>query len=83
MTVQELVTRLPEIPTDLLDEPALERFAETFDELLCSARNPSACPTQHDAANHYYLKRLQGLCAMAHDSNTTRQDQIQLFPVIR
>ncbi len=56
MTVQELVTRFPEIPKDLHDEPTLERFAENFDELLRTARNPSACSTQHDAANHYYLK---------------------------
>ncbi len=56
MTVQELVARFPEIPKDLHGEPILSRFAEVFGELLMAARNPSACATQHDAANHYYLK---------------------------
>ena len=39
MTVQELATRFPEIPKDLFDEPTLERFAETFDELRPFAVN--------------------------------------------
>ena len=56
MTVQELVVRFPEIPEDLHEEPTLSRFAEVFGDLLRAARNPSACATQHDAANHYYLK---------------------------
>ena len=56
MTVQELVARFPEIPKDLHEEPILSRFAEVFGELLRTARNPGACATQHDAANHYYLK---------------------------
>ena len=56
MIVQELVTRFPEIPRDLHDEPVLEQFAEMCDDLLRVARNPSACATQHDPANHYYLK---------------------------
>ena len=56
MTVQELVTRFPEIPKDLHEEPILSRFAAVFGELLRAARNPSACATQHDAVNHYYLK---------------------------
>ncbi len=56
MTVQELVGRFPEIPKDLHEEPILSLFAEVFGELLRTARNPGACATQHDAANHYYLK---------------------------
>lgn len=56
MTVDELTARFPEIPADLRGEPLLARFAETFDELLQMARSPSPCATQHDAANHYYLK---------------------------
>ena len=56
MTVAELISRFPEISRDLHDQPVLSRFAEAFDELLQVARNPSACATQHDAANHYYLK---------------------------
>ena len=56
MTVQELVARFPEIPEDLRGEPLLSRFAGVFDDLLGVARNPSACATQHDTANHSYLK---------------------------
>jgi hypothetical protein len=56
MTVQELVARFPEIPKDLHGESTLSRFADAFGDLLGVARNPSACATQHDAANHYYLK---------------------------
>jgi len=55
VTVPELVTRFPEIPEDLHEEPTLSRFAEVFGDLLRAARNPSACATQHDAASHYYL----------------------------
>src|SRR5262245_30408759 len=56
MTVSELVARFPEIPADLHDDPALERFAATLGEWLRVARKPSACASQHDTANHYYLK---------------------------
>jgi hypothetical protein len=56
LTVRELVARFPEIPQDLHGEPILSRFAEVFGELLRAARTPSACATQLDAANHYYLK---------------------------
>jgi hypothetical protein len=58
MTVQELAARFPEIPPDLIGEPLLAQFAETFEELLRVAQKPSACSAQHglDAGNHYYLK---------------------------
>lgn len=56
MTVQELVARFPEIPGDLHNEPLLAQFASSFGELLRVARDPSACSTQYDAGNHYYLK---------------------------
>ena len=73
MTVQELVTRFPEIPRDLLDQPTLVRFAEIFDELLRSARNPSACSAQHDAANHYYLKLIGPLSIYGYGLSTREQ----------
>ena len=73
MTVQELATRFPEIPKDLLDEPTLERLAETFDQLLRSARNPSACSTQHGAANHYYLKLIGPLSIYGYGLSTREQ----------
>ena len=56
MTVQELIARFPEIPQDLREEPLLARFAEACEALLRHARKPSPCSTQHDAANHFYLK---------------------------
>ena len=56
MTTQELVARFPEIPADLHDEVVLERFASTFDGLLQIAHKPSACSSEHDAPNHFYLK---------------------------
>ena len=56
MTVQELAGRFPEIPEDLHTEQLVVEFAEAFDDLLRVANKPSACSTQHDAGNHYYLK---------------------------
>jgi len=56
MTVQELVTRFPEIPADLHGDPVLERFASTLGSWLSLSIKPSPCSTQHDASNHYYLK---------------------------
>ena len=56
MTVPELVARFPEIPGDLHEEPALSELAEVFDPELRLAAKPSACSSEHDAANHYYLK---------------------------
>ena len=56
MTVFELIKRFREIPPDLHDEPVLARFAETFGDILKLAHKPSACSTQYDAGNHYYMK---------------------------
>ncbi len=56
MTVQELTARFPEIPQDLHQEPLLAQFAQTFGHLLKVARDPSACSSQYEAGNHYYLK---------------------------
>lgn len=56
MTVQELMTRFPQIPRGLHDEPLLARFATAFANLLAVAQQPSPCSTSHNAANHYYLK---------------------------
>jgi hypothetical protein len=72
MTVQELVARFPKVPGALCEEPLLARFAETFDGLLTVAREPSPCSTQHDAANHYYLK-LIGPLAVHGYGLTTRE----------
>lgn len=56
MTVFELIKRFREIPPDLHAEPLLARFAETFGQFLTHANKPSACSTQYDAGNHYYMK---------------------------
>jgi hypothetical protein len=56
MTVFELIKRFREIPPDLHSEPVLEKFAATFDQFLKVAQKPSACSTQYDAGNHYYMK---------------------------
>ncbi len=56
MTVYDLIKRFREIPPDLHGEPVLETFAETFDPFLKVANKPSACSTQYDAGNHYYMK---------------------------
>lgn len=56
MTVYDLIKRFREIPPDLHSEPVLEKFSETFDAFLKVANKPSACSTQYDAGNHYYMK---------------------------
>ncbi len=56
MTVQELISKFPEILPDLHDEPLLAQFAEAFGDLLQVAQNPGACSAQPDAVHHYYLK---------------------------
>ena len=56
MNVQELVARFPEIPADLHHEEILSRFADVFAGPLSIAQKPSACSTEHDAGNHYYMK---------------------------
>lgn len=56
MTIQELLVRFPEIPADLHHEEILSRFADVFGGPLSIAQKPSACSTEHDAANHYYMK---------------------------
>ncbi|MDE0332667.1 MAG: hypothetical protein OXL41_12425 [Nitrospinae bacterium] len=56
MDAQELFSRFPEIPADLHDEEVLARFAEVFGDPLSIAQKPSACSTEYDAGNHYYMK---------------------------
>ena len=56
MNAQELLARFPEIPADLHDEEVLVRFAEVFSGPLSIAQKPSACSTDYDAGNYYYMK---------------------------
>ena len=56
MNIIELVTRFPEIPDDLHHEEILSRFAVVFEGPLSIAQKPSACSTEYDPGNHYYMK---------------------------
>jgi hypothetical protein len=56
MTVDELIARFPEIPSDLHGEPVLAQLAEHCGDLLRVAQKPSNCTVQYDAGNQYYLK---------------------------
>lgn len=56
MNVNELAARFPEIPADLHHEEILSRFADVFSGPLSIAQKPSACSTEYDAGNHYYMK---------------------------
>jgi len=78
MTVHELVARFPEIPPDLRDEPLLAQFAETFDDLLRQAQDPSACSQQYSAANHYYLKLIGPLKIYMYGLSTREKVRQQL-----
>jgi hypothetical protein len=55
MTLPELTTRFPEIPTDLHDERVLQAFAATFDAYLPTAAKPSACSTDRTPENQAYM----------------------------
>lgn len=56
MTVQELTARFPEIPQDLQAEALLAQFADTFDDLLRLAQNPTNCSSEYEPGHYYYLK---------------------------
>lgn len=70
MTVEELLRRFPEIPRDLEREPLLAQLAETSESLLLVARKPSACSTEYDAANHYYLALIGPFSVYAYGLST-------------
>ena len=61
MTIQELLVRFPEIPADLHHEEILSRFADVFEGPLSIAQKPSACSTEYDAGNHFYMKLVNPL----------------------
>ena len=76
MTVQELIARFPEIPKNIHDEPLLSELAQVCGEWLRIAQKPSACSTQHDARNNYYLK-LIGPISIYGYGLSTREDLLQ------
>ena len=43
MKIDELLSRFPEIPPSLREEPVLERYGEVFDRFLRIASKPSPC----------------------------------------
>ena len=70
MTVEELFHKFSEIPRSLHPELLLKRFADVFGDLLQLARKPSPCSTQHDPANHYYLKLIGPLAIHGYGLST-------------
>lgn len=54
MNVEELLTRFPEIPRDLAEEPILAEYAEVFDGMLCKAAKPTPCIKSPDAPHVFY-----------------------------
>ncbi len=82
MTVAELLSRFPEIPADLRDEPALAELARECAELLAVARQPSPCSTGHDAANHYYLKLIGPLAIYGYGLSSREKVRSQLQELI-
>ncbi|HEX9756560.1 MAG TPA: hypothetical protein VGB26_02015 [Nitrospiria bacterium] len=82
MTVQELVNRFPEIPQDLHNEPVLAQFAEACDEILRKAQKPSACSTEHDAGNQFYLKLIGPLSIYRYGLSTREKVLSQLQEIL-
>ncbi len=74
MTVAELLSRFPEIPADLRDEPALAELARHG--------QPSPCSTGHDAANHYYLKLIGPLAIYGYGLSSREKVRSQLQELI-
>ena len=58
MTVDELLARFPEIPSDLRDEPVLTEYVDAFGPLLRLAQKPSPCMGDGGDAPHIFYTRL-------------------------
>lgn len=58
MTVDELLARFPEIPSDLRDEPVLAEYVAAFGSLLRLAQKPSPCMGNGGDAPHVFYTRL-------------------------
>ena len=56
MLVQEIVSRFPEIPDDLKEEPVFVAYVNTFSEQLLVAQKPSNCSVEYGAHNHFFMK---------------------------
>jgi len=58
MTVDEFLTRFPEVPRDLRDEPVLTRYVDAFGGLLRRATKPTPCVGNNGDAEHHFYTRL-------------------------
>jgi hypothetical protein len=58
LTVDELLARFPEIPTDLRDEPVLAEYVGAFGLLLRMAQKPTPCMGDGGDAPHVFYTRL-------------------------
>ena len=58
MTVDELLARFPEIPSDLRDEPVLAEYVDAFGLLLRMAQKPTPCMGDGGDAPHVFYTRL-------------------------
>jgi hypothetical protein len=58
LTVEELLARFPEIPTDLRDESVLAEYVDAFGPLLRMAQKPTPCMRDGGDAPHVFYTRL-------------------------
>ena len=58
MTVDELLARFPEIPSDLRDESVLAEYVDAFGPLLRMAQKPTPCMGDGGDAPHVFYTRL-------------------------
>lgn len=64
MTIDEFLTRFPEVPRDLREEPILAEYVGAFEALLRVAQKPSPCMMRDgggDAPHHFYAKLVNDL----------------------
>ncbi len=64
MTVDAFLTRFPEVPRDLRDQPLLAEFVRAFGPQLQMAEKPSPCMARAgsgDAEHHFYTRLVNDL----------------------
>jgi len=58
LTVEELLARFPEIPSDMRSEPVLAEYVDAFGPLLRMAQKPTPCMRDGGDAPHVFYTRL-------------------------
>src|SRR4030095_12068768 len=58
MSVDEFLTRFPEVPRDVRDEPTLQEYTRAFGPLLRVAQKPTPCMRDGGDAPHVFYMRL-------------------------